>query len=97
MIDFSPGMYTVNSRGGLGRITRVGKGPGGAIGAWVADATGDPGAGYGHPIFAPDWCIRLAVVGDTVCLLPRGTHFCGLQHVSTADLDRLRAVGQVKA
>lgn len=77
-----------NGPAGLGQITRVGR-HGGAPGAWVAAATGDPNTTVGYPTFTPDWCIKPAVVGVTVCEQPYGTHWCGLAHVTREELATL--------
>lgn len=74
--------------GRLGYVTRSGR-IGRASGHWVTSPTGDPGASAGYPSFAPDWCVRPAVVGVTVCPKPRGACWCGLVHVRPDQLDQL--------
>lgn len=64
--------------GRLGRVVRATR-LGNADGYDVATATETY---EGHlPHFAPDWCVRSAVVGVNVCAHPRGEHWCGLLHV----------------
>lgn len=65
----------------------------GAAGHWVMSPTGDPGTDryVTYPVFAPDWCVTLAVVGRTVCPQP-WPHNCGLVHTDAATLARLPVV-----
>lgn len=70
---------------GLGRIVRHRR-LGGATGADVQSTEYNAGL---YTQFQQDWTIRPAVVGVTVCVQPRGEHFCGLHHVSREDLARL--------
>lgn len=82
-MDLAPG-DTVIVGGRLGTITRTGK-RGNAPGYWVDAPTGDPGSRGALASFAPDWTVRRAVVGDTVCPKPRGECTCGLVHVTHPD------------
>ena len=54
----------------------------GAKGYHVVDSTGDPGSVAGYTTtFTPAWCVKAAVVGETVCVTPKGQCFCGRAHV----------------
>ena len=81
---YKPGTRVVVS-GRLGTIQRPGT-RGGATGYYVFAPTGDPGTRGGYPSFAPDWTVRLAVIGDTVCATPRGDCYCGRLHVDAITL-----------
>lgn len=75
-----PGTYVITA-GQLGTIVRTSR-RGGAEGYDVQPYYPGPGDGW-LPHFAEDWCIRPAVVGQTVCQHPRGTHWCGMVHVDS--------------
>lgn len=81
------GSYVVTSQG-VAQVTRVGR-LDRADGAWIVSPTGDPGSRTSYPVFAPDWCLRPAVVGTTVCPTPRGGCYCGMRHVSAELLAEL--------
>ncbi|HKT03052.1 MAG TPA: hypothetical protein VJT31_26280 [Rugosimonospora sp.] len=70
---------------GLGRIVRH-RTRGNARGADVQSAEYNAGL---YTQFHPDWTIRPAVVGVTVCDQPRGEHVCGLHHAGREDLAHL--------
>ena len=38
------------------------------------------------PHFAPDWCVKPAVIGETVCRMARGQCYCGHVHVRATEL-----------
>jgi hypothetical protein len=82
----APGDLILGRRG-LARVHRIGK-CAGAIGVWILDDTGDPGSLSGHPVFVPDWCVQLPVIGQNVCPQPR-PHDCALRHLTAGELDRL--------
>jgi hypothetical protein len=67
--------------GGLGRIVRSTR-RNGAPGYDIMS-----GGSYSH--FLPDWCAHPAVIGDTVCPHPYGTHWCGRTHVTADELTYL--------
>lgn len=75
----------VLSGGALGRVTRVGK-QAGAEGAWISSTTGDPGSTTSYPTFSPDFCIKPAVIGESVCPKPRFACYCGLTHLPADQL-----------
>jgi hypothetical protein len=79
----TPGTYLTSSvnPSGVVRVVRAKR----LHGADGYDVQGD-GA---YTNFAPDWTCHAAIVGDTVCDQPKGTHWCGLVHVSADLLDRL--------
>lgn len=45
-----------------------------------------PGSSASHPAFAPDWCVKPAVIGKTVCEKPYGDCWCGLAHYPAHEL-----------
>lgn len=61
----------------------------GAPGYWITAGTGDPGVRGQLPSFAPEWTVRPAVLGDTVCATPWGSCFCGRVHVPARTLATL--------
>lgn len=47
----------------------------------VQSLTLEPGDGT-LPHFYEAWLLKPAIVGETICREPRGTHWCGLIHVA---------------
>lgn len=105
MAEYAPGTPVIcaGSVGGVGWVVRRGR-INGCAGYWVGDQTGDHGSTYRPPqgpgwettisavaTFAPGWCVRPAIVGETVCRYP-WPHGCGLHHVSLMVLRELPAV-----
>jgi hypothetical protein len=78
-----PPQTLVVSAGRLGRIVKEAQ-IGGAHGYSVSTAS--DGYEGSVPHFVEAYAVRVAELGVNVCRHPRGQHWCGLLHVTQADL-----------
>lgn len=74
--------------GGLGRVVRAER-SGGADGWLVTRQRLELGDGW-LPHWTPDWALKPAVIGGTVCERARWSCPCGLVHLSRDELAGLR-------
>jgi hypothetical protein len=76
--EFQPGDQVVVSWriGTIVRKSRMGR----AEGYDVSTVPTDPSEGW-LPHFVQDYLVKPAIVGETICREPRGSHWCGLIHV----------------
>lgn len=77
------GDYLVLGGTRLAVVVATGERQGAASGVRVMD-----GGAYSR--FVQDGIGQAAVVGETVCEHPRGSHFCGRFHADARDLETLR-------
>lgn len=76
----------------LVRVTRTGR-QAGVDGVWAVVPTGDPNSTAQYATFTATYCVKPAVIGETVCPYP-APHDCGAVHLPAWQLEALREAEQ---